>query len=141
MYVHFSGWACSWRGSPKSALRFTTKRSAIPPVGGHTEFADERAAYDALPEDMKRRLDRLVAEHSIFNSRARLAFTNFSDEERQQMPPVPQVLVPLRVVAECEDAGTRPQPDRLGIRWQRPPRAQVGRCAGFPFRLCQSNTE
>jgi alpha-ketoglutarate-dependent 2,4-dichlorophenoxyacetate dioxygenase len=66
---------------------------SIPPVGGHTEFADERAAYDALPEDMKRRLASLVAEHSIFNSRARLGFTSFSDEERQGMPPVPQVLV------------------------------------------------
>src|SRR5262245_26999881 len=66
---------------------------SIPPFGGHTEFADERAAYDALPDEMKRRLATLVAEHSIFNSRARLAFTNFSDEERQQMPPVPQVLV------------------------------------------------
>jgi alpha-ketoglutarate-dependent 2,4-dichlorophenoxyacetate dioxygenase len=65
----------------------------IPPLGGHTEFADERAAYDALPEANKRRLDSLVAEHSIFNSRARLGFTNFSDEERQGMPPVPQVLV------------------------------------------------
>ena len=65
----------------------------IPPIGGHTEFADERAGYDALPEDMKRRLDSLVAEHSIFNSRARLGFTNFSDEERQGLPPVPQVLV------------------------------------------------
>ena len=31
---------------------------SIPPVGGHTEFADERAAYDALPEEMKRRLHR-----------------------------------------------------------------------------------
>ena len=41
---------------------------SIPPVGGHTEFADERAAYDALPEETKRRLDRMVAEHSIFNS-------------------------------------------------------------------------
>ncbi len=68
-------------------------RSVIPPVGGHTEFADERAAYDALPDAMKRRLDSLVAEHSIFNSRARLGFSNFSDEERQGMPPVPQVLV------------------------------------------------
>jgi alpha-ketoglutarate-dependent 2,4-dichlorophenoxyacetate dioxygenase len=66
---------------------------SIPSVGGHTEFADERAAYDALPDDMKRRLDTLVAEHSIFNSRARLGFTEFSDEERQNMPPVPQVLV------------------------------------------------
>jgi alpha-ketoglutarate-dependent 2,4-dichlorophenoxyacetate dioxygenase len=66
---------------------------SIAPIGGHTEFADERAAYDALPEDMKRRLDGLVAEHSIFNSRARLGFTNFNDEERREMPPVPQVVV------------------------------------------------
>jgi alpha-ketoglutarate-dependent 2,4-dichlorophenoxyacetate dioxygenase len=66
---------------------------SIPTVGGHTEFADERAAYDALPEAMKRRLDALVAEHSIFNSRAKLGFTEFSDEERAGMPPVPQVLV------------------------------------------------
>lgn len=66
---------------------------SIPPVGGHTEFADERAAYDALPDATKRRLDTLVVEHSIFNSRARLGFSNFSDEERQGLPPVPQVLV------------------------------------------------
>jgi len=66
---------------------------SIPTVGGHTEFADERAAYDALPDAMKRRLDSLVAEHSIFNSRAKLGFSNFSDEERQGMPPVPQVIV------------------------------------------------
>ena len=70
---------------------------SIPPIGGHTEFADERAAYDALPEDIKRRLQGLVAEHSIFNSRARLGFTEFSDEERKGMPPVPQALV--RVIA------------------------------------------
>jgi alpha-ketoglutarate-dependent 2,4-dichlorophenoxyacetate dioxygenase len=65
----------------------------IPPIGGHTEFADERAAYDALPEDTKCRIDSLIVEHSIFTSRARLGFSNFSDEERQGMPPVPQVLV------------------------------------------------
>jgi alpha-ketoglutarate-dependent 2,4-dichlorophenoxyacetate dioxygenase len=66
---------------------------SIPPIGGHTEFADERVGYDALPDATKRRIDGLVAEHSIFNSRARLGFTNFSDEERQGMPAVPQVLV------------------------------------------------
>jgi alpha-ketoglutarate-dependent 2,4-dichlorophenoxyacetate dioxygenase len=66
---------------------------SIPPVGGHTEFADERAAYDALADDMKRRLSSLVAEHSIFNSRARLGFSNFNDEERRAMPPVPQAIV------------------------------------------------
>jgi alpha-ketoglutarate-dependent 2,4-dichlorophenoxyacetate dioxygenase len=66
---------------------------SIPPIGGHTEFADERAAYDELPEETKLRLNCLVAEHSIFNSRARLGFTNFSDEERREMPLVPQVVV------------------------------------------------
>jgi alpha-ketoglutarate-dependent 2,4-dichlorophenoxyacetate dioxygenase len=71
---------------------------SIPPVGGHTEFADERAAYDALPDEMQRRLQGLIAEHSIFNSRARLGFSEFSDEEREGMPPVPQALV--RVIPE-----------------------------------------
>src|SRR6266446_9086092 len=66
---------------------------SIPPVGGHTEFADERAAYDALPEPMKRRLESLIAEHSILYSRARLGFSDFSEEERREMPPVPQAVV------------------------------------------------
>jgi len=66
---------------------------AIPPVGGHTEFADARAAYDALPADTRQRLQGLVAEHSVFNSRARLGFSNFNEVERENMPPVPQALV------------------------------------------------
>lgn len=65
----------------------------IPPEGGETEFADMRAAYDALPEDMKRRLDGLVAEHSIFHSRRRLGFTEFNEDIAKQLPPVRQVLV------------------------------------------------
>jgi len=77
----------------RPALASLLYARSIPTIGGHTEFADERAAYDALAEDMKRRLSCLVAEHSIFNSRARLGFSNFSDEERQGMPPVPQVVV------------------------------------------------
>lgn len=66
---------------------------AIPPVGGHTEFADLRAAYDALSQATKRRIEGLVAEHSIQYSRARLGFTRFNEEEKRAMPPVPQVLV------------------------------------------------
>lgn len=65
----------------------------IPPEGGDTEFADLRAAYDALPEEMKRRLDGLVAEHSIFHSRAKTGFANFTEEIRNTMPPVPQLVV------------------------------------------------
>ena len=66
---------------------------SIPPVGGHTEFADLRAAYDALPEATRRRIAGLVAEHSLMTSRARLGFTDFDETERKAFEPVPQVLV------------------------------------------------
>jgi alpha-ketoglutarate-dependent 2,4-dichlorophenoxyacetate dioxygenase len=65
----------------------------IAPIGGHTEFADQRAAYDALPEEMKQKLHGLVAEHCIAHSRARNGFTEFNEDERRRLPPVPQVLV------------------------------------------------
>lgn len=66
---------------------------SVPPVGGMTQFADERAAWDALPEDDKQRLDGLIAEHCIRYSRKRMGYDRFTDEEIKAMPPVPQVLV------------------------------------------------
>jgi alpha-ketoglutarate-dependent 2,4-dichlorophenoxyacetate dioxygenase len=65
----------------------------IAPIGGHTEFADQRAAYDALPDDLKHGLAGRVAEHSIFTSRARVGVTGFDPEETERLPPVPQALV------------------------------------------------
>jgi alpha-ketoglutarate-dependent 2,4-dichlorophenoxyacetate dioxygenase len=65
----------------------------IPPDGGDTEFADLRAATDALPAATRRRLDGLVAEHSIFHSRRRLGFAEFNPEIAAALPPVRQVLV------------------------------------------------
>ncbi|MFN4015619.1 MAG: TauD/TfdA dioxygenase family protein [Reyranella sp.] len=65
---------------------------SIPPIGGHTEFADMRAAYDALPEATKQRIAGLVAEHSIMTSRGKLGFKDFDESERQAFAPVPQVL-------------------------------------------------
>jgi alpha-ketoglutarate-dependent 2,4-dichlorophenoxyacetate dioxygenase len=64
----------------------------IPPVGGQTEFADMRAAYDALPEPTKRKIDGKVAMHSIATSRAKLGFA-MSAAENAAYPRVPQVLV------------------------------------------------
>ncbi len=66
---------------------------SIPPVGGHTQFADCRAAWDALPPDLQSRIEGLIAEHSLFTSRARLGFTDFSAAERAAMPPARQVMV------------------------------------------------
>jgi alpha-ketoglutarate-dependent 2,4-dichlorophenoxyacetate dioxygenase len=64
----------------------------IPPIGGRTEFSDLRAAYDALDDGLKRRLEGLVAEHALAFSRARIGFTDFTDAERKNLPPVPQVM-------------------------------------------------
>jgi alpha-ketoglutarate-dependent 2,4-dichlorophenoxyacetate dioxygenase len=66
---------------------------AIPSEGGETQFADMRAAWDALPERMKARLEGLVCEHTQLFSRARIGFTDWSEEERVKMAPVPQVLI------------------------------------------------
>src|SRR5215831_9995557 len=66
---------------------------SIAPIGGHTEFADGRAAYDALPQPMKRELGGLVVEHAIMHSRAKLGFTDFTPEDYKALPPVPQALV------------------------------------------------
>jgi len=65
----------------------------VAPVGGHTEFADQRAAYDALPDSMKKKLDGLVTEHCIAYSRRRSGFAEFTEEEQRRLPPVPQMLV------------------------------------------------
>ena len=60
---------------------------------GETEFADMRAAYDALPGDTKGAIADLVIQHDVFWSRAQVGFTDFSQEERDQYPPSPQRLV------------------------------------------------
>lgn len=65
----------------------------VAPIGGHTEFADQRAAYDALPEATQKKLQGLVVEHWIATSRRRNGFMEFTEEEQQRLPPVPQVLV------------------------------------------------
>jgi alpha-ketoglutarate-dependent 2,4-dichlorophenoxyacetate dioxygenase len=53
---------------------------ALPPVDANTQFADMRAAYDALDDEMKARLEGLTCHHSIAHSRQILGFT-FSEEE------------------------------------------------------------
>ncbi len=66
---------------------------AIAPIGGNTQFADLRAAWEALPQATKDRIAGLTVEHSIFHSRAKLGFTDYTDRERAALPPALQVLV------------------------------------------------
>ena len=61
--------------------------------GGNTEFADMRAAYDALDAATKAEIADLVCEHSLIYSRGALGFTELTEEERALFKPVRQRLV------------------------------------------------
>ena len=56
----------------------------VPPVPADTEYADMRAAYDALDADMKARLEGLRVHHSIAHSRQTLGF-EFSKDEAEAL--------------------------------------------------------
>jgi len=56
----------------------------VPPVDADTEYADMRAAYDALPEGEKARLEGLRVHHSIAYSRQTLGF-EFSESEQDAL--------------------------------------------------------
>ena len=64
----------------------------VPPVSADTQFADMRAAYDALPPAEQSRLGDLQAHHSIAYSRQQLGF-EFSDEEARRLAGVVQPLI------------------------------------------------
>ncbi|HXQ65041.1 MAG TPA: TauD/TfdA family dioxygenase [Alphaproteobacteria bacterium] len=65
----------------------------IAKTGGDTEFADMRAAYDALDERTKAEIEGLICEHSLLYSRGALGFSEFTPEERAMFKPVRQRLV------------------------------------------------
>jgi len=65
---------------------------SVPPVGGQTEFADMRAAWDDLSDSLKRQTEGRIARHAIAFSRARLGF-DMTEGENDNLPTVPQALV------------------------------------------------
>jgi len=66
---------------------------AVPTRGGDTEFADMRAAYDALDDDTKAEIEDLVCEHSLIYSREAIGFFDLTAEEREHFRPVRHRLV------------------------------------------------
>ena len=65
----------------------------VPAKGGETEFADQRAAYDRLPDDLKAEIGDLVGEHWAFHSRDQLGGGGYSAEGMARLPPVEWPLV------------------------------------------------
>jgi alpha-ketoglutarate-dependent 2,4-dichlorophenoxyacetate dioxygenase len=65
----------------------------IPARGGETEFAEMRAAYDALDDETKAEIEDLVCEHSLIYSREAIGFFDLTPEERDHFQPVRHRLV------------------------------------------------
>ena len=69
----------TWRLEP--SLGSILRALEIPPVGGDTLFADMYAAYDGLKEEVKARLEGMVAVHDFVNFRKGMRKRGVSEEE------------------------------------------------------------
>ena len=65
----------------------------VPEEGGQTQWADLRAAWDALPEKTKRYVEGRTGRHSAFHSRIGLGDDAYADEQLKRLPPVERPLV------------------------------------------------
>jgi alpha-ketoglutarate-dependent 2,4-dichlorophenoxyacetate dioxygenase len=86
-------WHCDMSFHPNRAVYSLLNAHEIPPAGGDTEFADLRAAYDALPGSLRTEIANLVAVHSIWYSRASAGFPDPTEEELASRPPARHRLV------------------------------------------------
>jgi len=66
-----------------------------PGTGGETEFSDSRTAYDDLSPEMKKRLEGLVGNHSLFHSRKTAMPEYFKDMDVEALPMSKHKLVQL----------------------------------------------
>ena len=80
-------WHTDMSFHPNRATYSALNAHIVPPADGDTEFADERAAFDALPAAMKDRIAGLSASHSIWHSRMVSGFPEPTAEELASRPP------------------------------------------------------
>ncbi len=77
----------------KPAAKYSMLSAVVVPAeGGETEYADLRAAYDALPSSLKKQIQDLEAEHYAWHSRQWLGDA-VSEEQKAKFPPVRWPLV------------------------------------------------
>jgi len=66
------GWHTDSSYMPLAAKASVLSAQVVPPAGGETEWADMRAAYDALDEATRQRIAGLSAYHSLYHSQAQI---------------------------------------------------------------------
>lgn len=73
------GWHTDSTYMPLASKAAMLSAVVVPPEGGETEFADMRAAWDALDQATQRRLEGLSAYHSLYYSQSRQGFSHRTD--------------------------------------------------------------
>jgi alpha-ketoglutarate-dependent 2,4-dichlorophenoxyacetate dioxygenase len=85
----------SFKPVPANASHLSGRE--VPPIGGETEFADARAAYDAWPGSVtgitKADLEGLICQHWIVFSRTLIVGDIFSEEDKKRLEPVHQAMI------------------------------------------------
>ena len=74
------GWHIDSTYMPLAAKAGMLSALQVPPAGGQTEFADMRAAWDALDEERKRELQGHSAYHSLYRSQSKIGFQHRTDQ-------------------------------------------------------------
>jgi alpha-ketoglutarate-dependent taurine dioxygenase len=88
------GWHTDSSYMPVSAKASMLSAQVVPPEGGETEWADMRAAYDALDDATRDRIATLCAHHSIAYSQAKAGFDStfgYGMDEPAQLRPLVKV--------------------------------------------------
>jgi len=73
---------------PRPAMATVLYGLEVPEVGGDTLFANAAMAYEALPADIRDRIDHLNAIHWVFHTRATGGGAPATEYELQKAPPV-----------------------------------------------------
>lgn len=73
------GWHTDSTYMPLASKVAMLSAEVLPPHGGETEFADMRAAWEALDAATQARLEGLCAYHSLYYSQAKAGFTHQTD--------------------------------------------------------------
>jgi alpha-ketoglutarate-dependent taurine dioxygenase len=75
------GWHCDSTYMPVQAKGAVFTAGVVPNSGGATGWADMRAAYDALDDDLRAKVEALAAHHSLRYSQAKLGHQPKQDSD------------------------------------------------------------
>jgi len=88
------GWHTDSSFKPVPAMASVLAAKRVPASGGGTEFADMRAAYDALDAEMQDWLEDKVAVHSYIYSQGLVGgLSVLSEAEQEALPPVTHKII------------------------------------------------